>query len=91
MLFVMAMPRPELPYLLVRPLSSCAKVSKTCGMNSSLMPMPVSVTVKQSVVILSNCALRSTVSRTSPPSGVNLTALPKMFMSTWRSFMLSPM
>ena len=91
MFFVIAMPRPELPYLLVVEESSWAKVSNSLGRNSLLMPIPVSAMVKRRVVWFSNCARRSTVSSTFPPSGVNLTALPRMLMSTWRSFIMSPM
>ena len=47
--FVMARPRPVLPYLFVRPLSSCEKASKILGMYSGSMPMPVSRTLKRSV------------------------------------------
>ena len=90
MFFVMGMPRPVLPNLLVAEESSCENASKSFGRYSLLMPMPVSRKVKRRVVLPSNCAAVSIVKETVPPSGVNLTALPRMLIITWRSFMSSP-
>ena len=50
----------------------------------------VSWMVKRSVAWLFICAASSIVKVTVPPSGVNLTALPRMLIMTWRSFMSSP-
>ena len=49
MFFVIAMPRPVLPYWLEVPLNSCEKASNSFGRYSLLMPMPVSFMMKRSV------------------------------------------
>ena len=90
MLLVMGMPRPELPHRLVEEESSWEKGSKSFGRYSLLMPMPVSLMVKRSVTLRSNRAVSSMTKVTVPPAGVNLTALPKILISSWRSFMSSP-
>ena len=48
--FVIAMPSPELPNLLVVEESSWLNASNSFGRNSSLIPMPVSEIVNLSVV-----------------------------------------
>ena len=87
----MAMPRPVLTYLFVVEESSWENVSNSRGRYSLLIPMPVSEIVKRSVDFPSNWAVLSACSSTFPPSGVNLTALLRMLIRTWRSFRLSPM
>jgi alpha-mannosidase len=62
--------------------SSCVKVSNSFGRYSLLIPMPVSAMVKRRVDWFSYFAILSTVRSTLPPSGVNLTALPSILIST---------
>ena len=89
--FVIAIPSPVLPYLLLRLPSSWAKASNTLGMKSRSMPMPVSWMQNFIVDWSPNTAVRSTVSVMLPGASVNLTALLRMLISTSFSFMASPM
>ena len=82
MLFVIGMPRPVEPYLLVVELSSCENGSKMFGRYSLLMPMPVSFMVNRRVDFPSSFATSSTIKVTVPPSGVNLTAFPRILIMT---------
>ena len=94
-LFVMAMPRPEPPYLLVELSSSCENASNIFGRYSSSIPAPVSLmtnfTLQLSPVPPAQQPSASVRNVTFPPSGVNLTAFPSMLISTCLTFMLSPM
>ena len=91
MFFVIAIPRPVLPYLFALFSSSWLNASNIFGRYALSMPMPVSFMMKRSVDLPSNCAVRSTMKLTVPGAGVNFTALPRMLMMTCLSFMSSPM
>ena len=81
----MASPSPRPPCRRVVLASAWRKRSKTCGRNSGLMPMPVSMT------LISTCELtRSRSTWTWPPLGVNLTALESRFQTTCWSRAASP-
>ena len=91
MFFVMAMPRPVPWISRVSSVTSRAKGSKMVARNASLMPKPLSETVKRRWARLSAFWGRPwTARRTSPPCPVYLTALERRLMSTWLRRSLSP-
>ena len=80
----MASPRPVPPYLRVVDTSTCANFSNKEPSLSEGMPIPVSRTERRSRML--SPARDSSETRTStPPSWVNLMALPKRFSRIWRS------
>ena len=86
----MERPSPVPPYFwLVAPLS-CSKGKKSRVINSSLMPMPVSLTANRSRTLSFFFCSCSIFRRTAPPGGVNLSALERRLMSTWFSRKESP-
>ena len=58
----------------------CAKISKTRGNISAVMPMPLSLTET-----ITSLPCRSALSRMRPPSSVYLAALLSRLASTWAS------
>ena len=70
-------PKPSPPNRRVRDASACLNRSKTCGRKSERMPAPLSSTT------ISTCdPARRNVTFTSPPLGVNLSALDSRFQTT---------
>ena len=92
MLLLIAMPSPVPCTLFVTESSARVNTSNRCFWNSSVMPMPLSLTTK--AYFTYECPLRDT-SRTSrlisPPCWVYLTAFDRMFSSTCRKRVASPM
>ena len=91
MYLVMAMPRPVPSVLWTRALSSRAKESKICSINSGDMPMPLSCTQSSTLTWSSPLGDGSSfrLTRIRPSSGVNFTAFERRFRSTWFSRTLS--
>ncbi len=72
-------------------LRSWVNTSKICRWNSGVMPQPVSATAMVSWASRPDAATNSlAISVMVPPSGVNFTALDRMFMSTWLMRTSSP-
>lgn len=67
-----ASPRPVPPYTAVVPVDSWEKGSKMWGMNSSLIPTPVSFTIKRSTASFFVFFRWEAEKVTFPPSPVNL-------------------
>ena len=88
--FVIAMPSPVLPYLLLRLESSCVKESNIFGRKLLSMPIPVSLITKRMDDWPSYTFVHSTVIFTEPGASVNFMAFDSMLMSTCLSFMSSP-
>ena len=84
MYLVMVMPSPEPSVRRTRALSSRTKDSKILALNSGVMPMPESLMRKWMRTYSSPLSESSSYMDTwiSPSSGVNFTALPKIFSST---------
>ena len=84
-----ARPRPVPPYLRVVEPSACEKAWNKYGSPSGAMPMPVSVTVKQTVTWV-GVSLSRVTRRATSPSSVNLIPLTSRLVMTWRSRPGSP-
>ena len=88
--FVIAIPRPVLPYLFLVLPSSCENGSNILGRYSLLIPMPVSLIQNVNVDCSSNSAVFSTDKVILPGAFVNLTAFESIFTITSLSFISSP-
>jgi len=85
----MASPRPVPPYLRVVEPSACWNASNSVGWASAAMPMPSSLTFRESIGTPARMPSSSTSSSMRPFS-VNLTALPTRLVSTCHSRCSSP-
>ena len=83
-------PRPVPPNWRVVEPSTWAKASKIIACLSAGMPMPVSATASTTRHV-SPCSSSMATVTVTPPSRVNLTALPSRLSSTWRSRPGSPL
>src|SRR5690606_11228214 len=73
-------PSPRPPWRRVLPLSACQKRSKTCGRSPGSIPSPVSVTVSNASVSLTDSRASTTL-----PRPLNFTAFVSKFQTTcWR-------
>ena len=88
---VIGIPSPVPPYDCPPDTRSCSKGSNRWLRNASLIPIPVSLTVKLRRVLPAFFHICRISSRIVPPSGVNLRALDNRLINTWFSLSPSPM